>query len=35
MNHFDSRRDTEELEIATCGPNIANFDGVVKEAMDL
>ena len=40
-NHFDSRRNTEEgatneeFEIATNGPNIANYDGVVKEAMDL
>ena len=40
-NHFDSRRNTEEgatneeFEIATNGPNIANCDGVVKEAMDL
>ena len=39
-NHFDSRRNTEEaatneeFEIATNGPNIANCDGVVKEAMD-
>ena len=40
-NHFDSRRNTEkgstneEFEIATNGPNIANCDGVVKEAMNL
>ena len=39
-NHFDSRRNTEEdgtnedFVIATNGPNIANSDSVIKEAMD-
>ena len=39
-NHFDDRRSTneetanEEFEIAVNGPNLANCDGVVKEAMD-
>ena len=38
-NHFDSRRNTEEsatneeFEIAVNGPNLANCDGVVMEAM--
>ena len=39
-NHFDARRPTneetanEEFEIACNGPNLANSDGVVCEAMD-
>ena len=39
-NHFDSRRNTEEdganeeFAIANNGPNLANNDSVIKEAMD-
>ena len=39
-NHFYARRPTneetanEEFEIACNGPNLANCDGVVREAMD-
>ena len=41
LQYVDSRRNTkegatnEEFEIATNGPNIANCNSVVKEAMDL
>ena len=40
-NHFDERRNmgedsaAEEFEIAVNGPNIANCDSIVKEAMEL
>ena len=40
MNHFDSRRSTdeetsnEEFEIAVNGPCLAHSDGIVQEAMD-
>ena len=40
LQYVDSRRNTkegatnEEFEIATNGPNIANCNSVVKEAMD-
>ena len=40
-NHFDERRNmgeesaAEEFEIAVNGPNLANCDSVVREAMDL
>ena len=40
-NHFDERRNmgedsaAEEFEIAVNGPNIANCDAIVKEAMEL
>ena len=39
-NHFDVRRNlaedssNEEFEIAVNGPNLANSDGVIKEAME-
>ena len=39
-NHFDERRNMgedaaiEEFEIAVNGPNLANCDSVIKEAMD-
>jgi hypothetical protein len=40
LQYADSRRNTkeatpEEFDIATNGPNIATFNWVVKEAMDL
>ena len=41
FQYVDSRRNTkegatnEEFEIATNGPNVANCNSVVKEAMDL
>ena len=40
-NHVDERGNvdevtaTEELEISVNGPNLAHFEAVVKEAMDL
>ena len=40
-NHFDARRSTDEdtpnqeFEIAVNGPNLAHYDTVVSEAMDL
>ena len=35
MQYVGLRRNTKEFEIATYGPNIANCNSVVKEAMDL